>query len=51
MQRVDESSDVKGGENSEDLFVGVGGDLLDLEALSYYVLVGDHDLKTNQSYV
>lgn len=32
------------GEDGEDLFVGVGGDLLDLEALGDGVLVGYHDL-------
>lgn len=36
---------MEGWEDGEDLLVCVGGDLLDLETLCYYVLMGYHDLR------
>ena len=49
MEDVYEACDVEGGKDGEDFFVGGGGDLLDLKALGYHVLVGYHDLAKSAS--
>jgi len=51
MEDVYEACDVEGGKDGEDLFVCGGGDLLDLEALGYHVLVGYHDLQKSATPV
>lgn len=44
MEAVDQSGDMKQWEDAEDLTMIGGRDLLDLEALGDYVLVGNLDL-------
>ena len=44
MERVHEAGDVEGGEHGKDFAVCSGCDLLDLETLRDYVLVGYHYL-------
>ena len=48
VEAVDEACDVEEWEDGEDFLVGFGRYLLDLKALSYHVLMGYHDLETDQ---